>query len=353
MKQLIFNRLFFCLVLVLCSHITWAAEVTKERKIKKSFKVDNQTTLEVSNQFGQVHINTTAQNEFRAEIIIKVTQTNEERAQEIMDKIEIDFEQNQSNNLVSMKTRLNNINNKKGSFSIDYLLYIPVANPIKVVNKFGDLYLDETNGNCEIDVSYGNLKTEVIKNNAQITLSFGSGESSVKRIKDGDFLIKYSNLNLEQAENLDLNSQFSEIDLGVVKELKLQCNYGKLALEQVNRMEGEVKFSDFKLDRLINNIDIELSYAKNFRIGEVDHGYNDIYIKAGFSSIELTLPKKPAVLSASLQFGNFNYDPNSITMTQIEKGHTSSDYEGWIMSKNGKSNVDLSAKYGNIKVSIK
>ena len=85
-----------------------------------------------------MEIHTWNKNEIKVDVNIEVSANTNDLAQKVLDKISVADAQNGKE--ISFKTSINNINNSKGeksSMAIDYSIYMPANNPLKVKNEFG------------------------------------------------------------------------------------------------------------------------------------------------------------------------------------------------------------------------
>ena len=260
MKQLLkYNLLIFSF---LCAHLLMAGSLEeRQKKIEKNFKVKQNTKLEISNQFGEVTVQNWDRMEFDVVIEIIVNGKNESRADALLEKISIDIDETSS--LISLETEMNgNMNTKNDeSFEVNYQIKMPSGNPLEVENKFGDVYLDDRSGTTELDVSYGNLKAESFSEALDLELSFGDGSiSSVARAK---VIVKYSKLDIDEAEYLDMEQQFSDVELTKVSQIILESKYGNVEIGEVDVIESDAQFSGFSIETLNESLELEASYVSD------------------------------------------------------------------------------------------
>ena len=326
----------FSFLIILISSITTVnafALAEKEKRITRSFNVNQNTLIEVDNQFGKIHINTWDKNQVEVDILIKVNKNNDADAERLLDQIDVEIDE--SPDVLGFRTRVGKVNNTKGeSFEINYTMNIPKRNRLDVSNNFGDFYLADFAGPLELKLSYGNLKIDQLSNNAEIELSFGAGSSNIQSMNNGEVTAKYSNLNIGNAGNLELNNQFSKVELKKVQNIEVECKYGNLKIDEADRIEGEIGFSGFQLGSLKESMDVDLSYGKNMVLNQISSNISEIIIDSQFTSFELTLPENiSARFEADFQFGNLNVDEDKINFTSVEKDFNSKKFTGIIGNK--------------------
>src|SRR5258708_4008132 len=119
-------------------------DVRKQRLINKSYPVSADDKLEIENQFGNVVVSTWDKEEIVVDIEISARASSEERAQEIMNKI--DVKDGKDGHTIWFKTKVGEIhNNNNGGrhgdnergFYIDYVIHMPATNRLEIQNRFG------------------------------------------------------------------------------------------------------------------------------------------------------------------------------------------------------------------------
>ena len=126
--QSCFLRAGLLMLLVLfCSVSGWAAkqESIKKKEINKSFNVGKNDILQVDNRYGNITVTHWSKSEVSIRVVIEAKARNEEKAQDIIDRVNIRMEK--MGNTVSAVTSLRSQNGNNGgnqSFTINYYFFI-------------------------------------------------------------------------------------------------------------------------------------------------------------------------------------------------------------------------------------
>src|ERR1700743_1598176 len=125
--------------------ITQAQDVKRQRLINKSYDVTADDKLQIENSFGNVAVSTWDKEQITVDIEISAKASSEERAQDIMNKINV--EDSRGVHTIAFKTQVNDIhNNDKNknknnendrAFYIDYVIHMPSSNRLSIENSFG------------------------------------------------------------------------------------------------------------------------------------------------------------------------------------------------------------------------
>lgn len=353
MKQLVYKCIGGVLLLALTLPVFAKDAIEKTKEVKKSYTVDASVRLMVDNQFGKVHINTSSSNTLTVDILIRVKQSDEKKAQEMLDKITIEIREDlKSKKEISFETKIGGklSNGNKGEFSIDYVISMPRQNPLDVENSFGDVFLDDFDGPLELDVSYGAAKINRVSGAASIEIAFGSGTLAYQ--KQGELEVSYSKVQAEELGAVEVDSEFSELVIGKANQVNLDAKYGKVQIGEVQSLQADVQFAGFELDKVYKSIEADLQYADNAQIDWVSKTATSVLVRSNFGSIKVGLQKgMNSEVSFKSSFGDIEASESDFTFNRLSKEDFKRSMEGKIGS-GGTNKVQLSADYGKVKVFV-
>lgn len=352
MKRVILKRYAVLLFSIIFLHISAIAGKASERRrsIDKSYQVSGNTELSIKNRFGKVHVNTWDKNQVDVHIEIVVRSDKDSRLQELLDAIEINIEDSSPENSLSFRTSVNGNNfGHNTSFEINYTVSMPVSNSLDLANSFGDVYVGDLKGSVTLDVQYGNLNGGRFSGSSDVKLAFGSGFSEIELLSRGDLRISYSKLNVEEMGDLDINSQFSTLEVGKAGKLDLVGKYGEINIGEIDNLDANVNFSGFEINRLNSIMDLDIDYGGSNNIG-LSSTVTRVDIKNSFGPLNLEIaPGTNADIQANLSFCDLKYNEGQINFNKIIKDHTSSEYVGKI-GKGGNTNLVITSKYGSVRI---
>jgi len=173
-------------------------KTSKEKNIKKSFNVSSNATLKVDNSFGNVNIITWDENRVEFDITIKVSGNDDDKVEERLEGIDIEF--SSSSNLVSAITKIEKNKNswwnwgKKMNLKmeIDYVIKMPMTGNVDLRNKFGAINLDKLKGSSKIRCDHGKITTkELLSNTNDISFNH-TRDSYFEYIKNGEISTTHS-----------------------------------------------------------------------------------------------------------------------------------------------------------------
>lgn len=337
-------------VLLLFAAYSPSAAQGESSRISHRFSVDPSTAISVSNKFGDVHVNTWDGNAVELEVIIKAEARTPSRSSDAINQIRINIEDRIAKGLLSFTTEIGRIQSNV-NFSVDYTLSVPRTNRLTLNNEFGNIYLQDHSGNLAIELKYGQLITEALEGQTEISLQFGKGQSEVQSLKGGRVDAKYSKLLLPSVAELDLVSQFSEIKIDRSQRLRIDARYGKVSVGEVASFGGNLEFTGLEIGALLRTIDIRVKHGNDIRIDRISRDFEKIAIDAEFSSVDLMFePAASCRFVIDMQFGTLKSDEKGFNFNRITTDPKQSHYEGHFGAEPHRASISGNFRYGNLRM---
>jgi hypothetical protein len=168
----------------------------RKKTYSKSYTVSSSDKVSFNNQFGELKINTWDKNEVKVDVTITAKANTDERAQDILNQIEIkDWK---SGNGVYFETKMDENRKNRGGgdkyrnegFSIDYVVNMPARNPLSASNSFGGLIISDYSGEADIESKFGSLTAGNLSNVKNVDVEFG--RAIIESINNGKLTVKFS-----------------------------------------------------------------------------------------------------------------------------------------------------------------
>lgn len=291
-KYCLINILFFLVVAQVYSQ-----NFTEDKTYVYQFPLNPRTTVEISNKYGKVQLLTWDIDSVRVDIDFYISSPSTTR----MDKLKqnITFDASYTNYYAGVKTVFGRkpggvideikgladiLVNGSSEIRIDYIVHIPQKQPIRVTNKYGDIYCDDLSGEVQLNLSNGDLKANNFKGNTQISLSFGKG--FINEFDKGRLITEYGDLDIRSAENISLESKSSKIRFEKAGMIKLSSRRDDLVIGEVNSVIGDSYFSTVHIE----NINEELNLVANFGKISADgfrKGFSFINLNSEYADFDL------------------------------------------------------------------
>ncbi|MEI7499989.1 MAG: DUF4097 family beta strand repeat-containing protein [Bacteroidota bacterium] len=315
--------------------------------IKKEFLINPDAQLTVNNRFGKVHCANWDKNSISIEVTITVTARDQEEAAKRFNRISIDFTDSPS-----AVSAITSFQEGKGSgkdqFSIDYMVTMPVTISLDLTNKFGDIYINEVQGKSKINIGYGNLEAKKLGNSDNL-LDIKFSKARVNWIKGAVLVLKYSEMSLDYAGSLRLDSKFSDLDAEKIIALNVVFEGGKLSMENSSAVDSKSKFSDISIQRIEQSLNLDIQYG-NCDVHEMPAGFTLVNIRNKYGDVSIGLSEQAKYsLEADLKFCDLEFPSDNAKFSFRSTTPTENSYKGTIGgSDSPMSKVVVHSEYGNV-----
>ncbi|WP_299683678.1 hypothetical protein [uncultured Dokdonia sp.] len=356
MKTKIYTLLFILISIptVAFAYNGFKGRYTKEKKVKKEFTVNPDARLKIENSYGNVNIVSWDENRTVIEVFIKTNGNNEERVQEKLDEINVDFDG--SAGLVSAVTKFNDgggrswwksWKNSNVNMEVRYEVKVPVTNDLDISNDYGDIYINETKGNVKISCDYGKLNLgKLLGDTNRLNFDY-TNNSTIEYMKSGRITTHHSSFTLEKAGTIELNADHTNSEFGEIENLNYVCDYGKLKADTVTSLTGRGDHLTTTLETVQGDVNLNTNYG-SVRINELGALAGDVSIQSDYTGIKLGYNSQYTfTFNISLEYAGLGgKDDLEITKQRIE----SSDkyYEGYHGDATSKNNININSEYGGV-----
>ena len=267
------------------------AQEYSDRKVC-SFPAVQNTSVEVSNKYGKIHIITWDVDSVRFEVDLHISVSNIEKLQKMRNNINFDF--TATKYYIIGKTTFANSGNVITEFvdalipsnlvTINYMVFVPKQTNLKIENKFGDVYIDDFGGNLEISLSNGDFKANALTGNSVIKIS--SGDGTINSIQSGKVFVSYGDLRIRQIGSLEMETKSSRVTIDKADHIKLDSHRDKYEVVDVNDFSVNGYFTDLQIDRLSKEMRCMLKYG-NLTVNNIEAEFSFINVNSEYTDIDL------------------------------------------------------------------
>jgi len=346
-------------LLVLCSvEFAFSQPFQDQWALEKSFKVTPITEIEINNKYGMFQVHEWDKDSLKIEISVHVQENSLEKLDKVRNGIDFSFLENTHYLIIETKltavTLVDDIRhsvlNDDRPVEINYNIYLPNKNKLKLTNKYGDIFMGSYKGDLDIDLSYGKLKAYELAGKSKLKLSFA--DASVKKMNIAEIILDYSEFESDKINYLQMQSKSSEMNIVEIGELQLKSKRDKIFIDKLERLKFDGAYSDAKFKNVTSNAFLSVKY------GDVDV-YTDnpefirMQVTSKYADIVLGFDKGEINYDVDLVFKNVKFTyPRSLSHLQEDLSLLSDKlfhYKGWMgLKKIGSSAVSVNAEYGSV-----
>jgi len=328
---------------------------TREKKIKKEFNVNSNSNLSIDNSYGNVDITTWDENRVVIEVIIKTNGNDEEKVQEKLEEIHVDFDQSSSG--VSAKTRFSKEDKSwwkslTGGFDnvnmeVNYIVRVPVANNLDIDNDYGGIYIDKTTGNAKISCDYGKIDIGELRGKSNY-LNFDYTRSSrIGYVTNAEINADYSDYEIEEAEELLISADYSKSKIGKVSKMTFNCDYGSVEIDKIKVLEGNGDYLTTKINRVFTSLDLNLDYG-SFSVEKIIKGTRKVEINTDYAGVKLGYDSEMSFqFDVRTSYGGIK-GLEDLQVLKRDQQNTSNSVSGYYRSQNSNTKINISTSYGSV-----
>ncbi len=292
-----------------------AQNVTETRSYFRSVPASGETTLELSNRFGSIHLTSWRKDSISIKTEIEAYGTNEEYFRKIFDgitinmsetsqlvRVETHFEQNISMLFESFKGITDRFIDYSSGVEINYYITIPEYLDLRIENRYGDVFMENCSGNFTATLTNGDFRAGSLEEECSLTLSFCN--ASVRSLASGKIDASFSEISIEKCGNLRVNSLSSRFDLTETESLNAESRRDKFYINTISSLSGNSYFTDFSIEEMLTGADINTRYG-NFSIERISPRFGNINIISSYADVTLTYDPD-AAFSLEIEYMNAN-----------------------------------------------
>jgi hypothetical protein len=343
--------------LLLLSFTLSAQEVTKE--FHKEYTAGANTTLDISNRYGDVVIQSWNNNQVVIDVKVTVELPSREKAEKLLSYIDVQF--SEGNNLISAKTVIDQKFNFTGwgsgskRFSIDYNIKMPVETALVLANKYGNTDIDELHGLVDLDIRYGNLTAGKftrgnVKPLNKVNLAYGKG--TIDETGWLDLYIRYcGSMNITKNQALLLDSKYSKLSIDETSSLVGESKYDNIRIERINNLDLENGYTEVNIGTLTKKLNYNGSYG-SFSVDLVPTGFESMDVQTRYMGVRLGIEEDANYrLNAKVSYGGLKYNEDNFKSQRRIIENNSNEVSGTFgNTESPAARVNITASYGSVKL---
>lgn len=329
---------------------------TKEKKLHKEFTVDPNASFTVDNSYGNIDVVTWNKNQVVIDVIIKTNGNNEEKVQQKLNEIDVDF--SNSNSAVSAKTTFkgkkknswsfwSNNNNNNVKMEINYTIKIPIGNSVDLSNDYGGITLNELQGVAAISCDYGQINIgSLLADNNSLNFDY-TKNSRINYMKSGSINADYSDFIIEKAISLNINADYTKAEVGTVEELNYNNDYGKITVGTVTQLNGRGDYIPLRVETLNGSLDVNTDYG-SVNVERITSSVKKVTIESEYAGIKLGYDASWSFnFDVDLSYAGLN-GKDDLEVQNSSKDYSEKSYSGYHGSQNSGNTLKIRSDYGGV-----
>ncbi len=329
------------------------AQKKEQKEIHKEIEVKPGVLVEIENKFGDLNISSWEENRVVIDIVISVKGFNENKIEEKLEDITVYFDLKPDH--IVAKTKIEDhwnfklFNNSRLSYKIDYTIKMPRSGEVDLQNDYGSIVLNALDGKATISCDYGKLLIgELNADNNFIAFDY-TNNSSFEFIRGGTIHADFSGFEVEEAGKIDIKADYTSSEFKTIQELNYQNDYGKLIVDQINKISGNGDYLTLKVGTLFKELKLNNEFGV-IRIERIMPSATAFEIESEFTGIQVGISQDwDFHHEIDIEFASLKSDLDLIhNINRLES--MKKYYKGYYGNENSKNTFKITSEFGSAKL---
>jgi len=356
-----FSLIAFIMTFFFCGGTISGQPFTEKKTYTKTIQVNREMTLELDNKYGTVNITPSTRDVISVKAEIEASAPNQERVRNLIKGIDVsisetdlqirvvtEFSQSITTIVEAFKEMTNKVIPYESGIEVNYFITAPEYLNMKIINKYGDVTMENCTGSLSLDLSNGSFKANSVNEARQIELVFGG--ITVNKVNKGIINTSFSDVEINESQDLTITSVSSKFYLKQAGKIDADSRRDKFYIGTVSSIKGTSYFTDYKIDNLLKEVNLDAKYG-NLEVDLIDRTFELVSLKSTYADINLTFHQMASYnldikhLNAFLVLPDNKSDIKKRTINEEKKEYTT---YGTVGSNPGNVKVLIDANRGNI-----
>ncbi|MBN1144989.1 MAG: DUF4097 family beta strand repeat protein [Bacteroidales bacterium] len=332
---------------------------TFNKEIRKEFPVNPQTRIEVSNKYGNVDITNMEDAQISIRVVVLVKGKDQRRAEEVLKMINIHVAQ--EGDLIKAVTEIDDdfgklfkgFNTGSDGLEINYTISMPKTVPITLLNKYGNVFIDELSSTSVIDVKYGKLTANRLIHNShepltKVNLSYSNG--TLQEAKWIELDIKYSKISIVESKALAIISKYSKVFITNGSSVVSESKYDTYELGSLTNFVSTAAYGHFTIESLTGKLQLDTKYT-DVTVNQITEGFAGIKVNNSYGSYRLGIVQGASYrLNGYSKYCSITYPSENARVNRFNENNEMKVNGVIGANSNPKGEVSINSSYGNIRL---
>ena len=338
--------------------------VEQRRRLARSFRVVKAgQAFALDTRYGHVRVSTWDKPEMKVEAELIARAETADGATQLLDGLGVQWlDYDARTGGVSVSSQFGPALKGKCSgagcrYEVNYTVWLPSTTALRITAAFADVAVaGDWQGPAQLTVNYGSLRTGRL-NGVPSVVHIANGDATLPYARQASLQADYARLRLDAGEQIELLTNYSEVDMGTVHDLTVHSKYGGVALGAVRTLRGSSGYSRFSVGKLSEGLDMAVRYCPDFEVRDMGANFRQITLDGGYSTIRLGFAEATPSFrfDVSTEQGQLLVDKKQVRV--LSEGGTADGiadvmgvYGGRVPAR-GAGNVNIKVRYGTVRFS--
>lgn len=343
--------------LLLLAFTASGQEVTKE--FHKEYSPGPSTALNIENKYGDVVVHTWDKQAVVIHVKMLVEMPSRQRAEEYLSYIDVQFSDTEE--LISAETEIDSRFRFTGwgsgsrRFRIDYTVNMPYQMDLTLVNRYGDVDLEELRGIVDLDIRYGNLTAfKLTRGNEKPLnkLNLAYGKARIDEAGWLDIISRYSGgLEVSRSQALLIDTRYSKLNIDETSSVVAESKYDNIRIRVINNLVINTGYTDLGIGTLTKKLKIETGYG-SVNVDNIPDGFEAVEVESRYTGVRLGINNSASYkLDAKVSYGGLRFNEENFQHQKRIVQNNMNETSGIVGTESSPSaTVTVNASYGSIRL---
>lgn len=332
---------------------------TFNKEIRKDFPVTAQTRLEVSNKYGNVDVTNRDDSRVSIKVMVLVKGKDQHRAEEVLKMININV--SQEGDLIRAVTEIDDdfgklfkgFNTGNEGLEINYTISMPKTVPLNLLNKYGNVFIDELTATSVIDIKYGKLTANRLVHDSRepltkVYLSYSNG--TIQEAKWIELDIKYSKINMVESRALAIISKYSKVYVTNGSSVVSESKYDTYEIGKLTNFVSTAAYGHFVIESLTGKLQLDTKYT-DVTVNQIAESFEGIKVSNSYGSYRLGIDQGASYkLNGYSKYCSISYPAENARVNRFNENNEMKVNGVIGANANPKAEVSITSNYGNVKL---
>lgn len=244
---------------------------SKKKTIDANYEAYSDYTIDINGRYSDYKISSWDQSYIAFHVEVVTKSDVEKKAEELLNKIRIEFDESRANKRIGVETVISNNNFRNVGFHIVYYIMLPKDVYINIDNIYGDVQMDKATRKINAEIKYGDISIDSVFSESSFDMKYGNVK--LRYVERSYIDIAYGDVEIDNAVNLNIDMAYGDADLGVTRGLQADLAYSDLSCVCLDK-----DFEEINVSASYSDIKLNMAKTQGFSY-EISTMYGDIESK--------------------------------------------------------------------------
>jgi hypothetical protein len=286
---------------LLSAEVLYGQAFSEKKIFRETMPVTKETTLEVDNKYGTIHITTWNKDSVEVRAEVEAFSSDLDRMRKMFQGVNVNitgtsylvrantsFTQTINMLFESFKGLTSKLISYESRIQINYFINAPEYMDMRIANKYGDVYMESNTGNVSLNLSNGAFKANVLNESNGLDLVFC--DATINKLIKGRLNTSFCEVEIDDSRDLSITSISSKFHLEKSESINIESRRDEFFVGKAGSIRGTSYFSDFRIEEVQKEINMVTKYG-DFDAGLISKGIEMVTLNSGYTDISLAFDK--------------------------------------------------------------